>query len=270
MHKHLLTHAQTHRVCWWESQGSPWQADADNDKNSPFVTTINSNKDTQKHSYLSYMRGCCCVFRNQNSALTASTCFPVRKTCSLPLATPSLRRPYPWPRRSERFCPKLSVSLVPSRLPPGSCVNTPRPPALNKPSTQAIVYRRATSPTGRLSWRLHKRWQRVPERHWFSFRSIRRDLHGKRCSRCAVACISALFVVGQNKPGQMVSGAVGNIRVLSVCSMDHGGGPSCHSYLNSKWTNLIPVQQKCPSPPSLFQTLSDDLVKLPSFAQFVW
>lgn len=194
------------------------------------------------------MSSCCCIFSNQNCALTTSMCFPVWNTCSLPLATPSLRRPYPWPRHSERFYPKLSVSLVPSRLPPGSCVNTPRPPVLNKPSTQAIVHRRATSRTGRPRWRLHKHWQRVPEWHWFSFQSIRRDLHGKRHSRCAFACISALFVAGQNKPGQMVSGAVGNITVLSVCPLEHGGGPSCHPYLNSKWTNLIPIQQKWPPP----------------------
>lgn len=141
------------------------------------------------------------------------------------------------------------ISLPSHLCSPGSCVNTHRPPALNK-SPRRPPYTAPLSSTGGLRWQLYKCWQSVPEQHWFCSNQSREiATHGKWHCLCAIAYISALIVAGQTRPGQtggLVSWVVWTAgkHQPAVCSPERCGRPSCRPYLKCEWTNLILVQRK--------------------------
>lgn len=155
------------------------------------------------------------------------------------------------------------ISLPSHLCSAGSCVNTHRPPALNKSPWQPS-YTVPLPSTWGLRWQLYKCWQSVPEQHWFCSNQSRDiETHGKWHCPCAIAYISALIVAGQTRPGPtggLVSWVVRTAgkHQRAVCSLERCGRPSCHPYLKCEWTNLILVQRK-QSP--FFQTLHSAVIQ---------
>lgn len=144
-------HTKKPRVCWWESHGSPWRINADNDKNSlsSIQVKINTHTHTDKQStHLHITQVGIVVYLGTKIMFWESNAFD-----TLPLAArhQSISPSFTMTPEAQSSFTQMTLSPSSHLCSLGSCVNTQGPLALNKPSTQPLY-----SPhTAR--WRLH--WQ---------------------------------------------------------------------------------------------------------------
>lgn len=167
----------------------------------------------------------------------------------------------PDPKAQSSFYPHLPVSLISSLLPWQLCQH-PQASNLKQTIHTAIVHQATPLATGRLHRQLYTCWQSVPEQHWFCSNQSREiAMHGKWQPVChsihfSINCCwadSASKMVGWSRESYD-SGK----HQRAVCLLERCGRPICHPYLISEWTNLIPIQQKWPSP--LFQTIQSAVI----------